>query len=221
MLGHRVAPSTIAGVLKANGLKPAPDRPSSWRVFLKAHWGQVAATDFLSVEVWTPRGLITYYVLFVLDLRTRRVHIAGMTPHPDSAFMAQIARNLVDSMDGFLARHRVLICDRDTKFTQQFKRILRDEGVEVILIPKQAPNCNAFAERFVLSIKSECLSRMILFGEGSLRRAVAEYVAHYHSERAHQGIGNQRIERAGSVGDGAVQCTERLGGLLKCYRHAA
>jgi transposase InsO family protein len=221
VLGHRVAPSTIAGVLKANGLKPAPDRPSSWRVFLKAHWGQVAATDFLSVEVWTPRGLITYYVLFVLDLRTRRVHIAGMTPHPDSAFMAQIARNLVDSMDGFLARHRVLICDRDTKFTQQFKRILRDEGVEVILIPKQAPNCNAFAERFVLSIKSECLSRMILFGEGSLRRAVAEYVAHYHSERAHQGIGNQRIERAGSVGDGAVQCTERLGGLLNCYGRAA
>ncbi len=225
-LGHRVAPSTIAGVLKANGIKPAPDRPSSWRVFLKAHWGQVAATDFLSVEVWKPRGLITYYVLFVLDLKTRRVHIAGMTPHPDSAFMAQIARNLVDSMDGFLARHRVLICDRDTKFTEQFKRILRDEGVEVVLTPKQAPNCNAFAERFVLSIKSECLRSMIFFGEGSLRRAVTDYIAHYHVERAHQGIGNERVERDGSVGDAAlrnapVQCTERLGGLLKCYRRAA
>ena len=92
---------------------------------------------------------------------------------------------------------------------------------EVALTPKQAPNCNAFAERFVLSIKSECLRRMIFFGEGSLRRSISEYVAHYHAERAHQGIGNERIERAGPMGDGTVKCTERLGGMLKCYRRAA
>ncbi len=106
-------------------------------------------------------------------------------------------------------------------FTAQFKRILGDVDVEVVLTPKQAPNCNAYAERFVLSIKSECMRRMIFFGEGSLRRAVSEYVDHYHVERAHQGIGNERIERVGGVREGGIVCDERLGGLLKCYRRAA
>ena len=218
---HRVATTTIANVLKENGIKPAPDRPSSWRSFLRAHWGQVAATDFLTTEVWTPRGLKTYFVLFVIDLKTRRVHIAGITEHPTDSFMAQVARNLTDAVDGFLAGHRILICDRDTKFTAQFKRILRDAGVEVVMTPKQAPNCNAFAERFVLSIKSECLDHMIFFGERRFRAAVSSYVEHYHTERAHQGLGNERIERVGAVGDGEVVCSERLGGLLKCYRRAA
>ncbi|TDJ76778.1 MAG: hypothetical protein E2O39_02705 [Planctomycetota bacterium] len=124
-------------------------------------------------------------------------------------------------MDGFLRDHRVLICDRDTKFTPQFKRILRGDGVDVAMTPRQAPNCNAFAERFVLSIKSECLRRIIFFGEGSLRRAVSEYIAHYHVQRAHQGIGNERIEQRSEMRDGEVQCTERLGGLLKFYRRVA
>jgi hypothetical protein len=108
-LGHRVAPSTIAKVLKENGIQPAPDRPSSWRTFLEAHWGEVAGMDFFTTEVWTVRGLVTYYVLFVIDLRTRRVHFAGATPHPGESFMAQIARNLTDTVDGFLAArvHRV------------------------------------------------------------------------------------------------------------------
>jgi transposase InsO family protein len=220
-IGHRVARTTIANVLKANGIKPAPDRPSSWKIFLNAHWGQIAATDFFASEVWTPLGLKTYYVLFVIDLKTRRVQVAGITMHPTDAFMAQIARNLTDAVDGFLTEHRILICDRDTKFTAQFKRILRDAGVDVVLTPKQAPNCNAYAERFVLSIKSECLRRMIFFGEASLRRAISEYVVHYHEERAHQGIGNERIERVDSVHDGEVVCGERLGGLQKCYRRAA
>ena len=136
----------------------------------------------------------TYYVL-VIDLKTRRVQIAGITMHPSDAFMAQAARNLTDIVDGFL--------------------------VEVVMTPKRAPNCNAYAERFVLSIKSECLRRMIFFGEVSLRRAVSEYVAHYHEERAHQGIGNARIERADALREGGIVCDERLGGLLKCYRRAA
>jgi putative transposase len=219
-VGHQVASTTIANVLKENGIKPAPDRPSSWRTFLKSHWGEVAATDFFTTEVWTPRGLVTFYTLFVIDLKTRRVHIAGITTKPDADFLAQVARNLTDVVDGFLLGHRFLICDRDTKFTAQFKRILKDAGVEVVLTPKRAPNCNAFAERFVLSIKSECLGKMIFFGERRLREAIGEYIEHYHAERAHQGLGNRRIERS-SVGDGEVICDERLGGLLKCYRRAA
>jgi putative transposase len=175
----------------------------------------------LATEVWTSLGLKTYYVLFVIDPKTRRVQVAGITVPPTDAFMAQIARNLTDIVDGFLNDHRLLICDRDTKFTEQFKRILGDVGVEVVLTPKQSPNCNAFAERFVLSIKSECLRRMIFFGEASLRRAISEYDAHYHAGRAHQGIGNERIERAGAVRSGEVVCEERLGGLLECYRRAA
>ena len=142
-LGHCVASTTIANVLKANGIKPAPDRPSSWKTFLKAHWGEVAATDFFTTEVWTPLGLKTFYVLFVIDLKTRRVQIAGVTRYPTDAFMAQVARNLADAVDGFLKSHRFLICDRDTKFTAQFQRILGDAGVEVVLTPKQAPNCKA------------------------------------------------------------------------------
>lgn len=220
-LGHRVASTMIANVLKENGIKPAPDRPSSWRVFLKAHWGQVPATDFFTTEVWTPLGLKTYYVLFVIDLKTRCVHLAGITRNPGDAFMAQVARNLTDLKDGFLRNHRVLICDRDTKFSEQFRRILTEAGVEVILTPRQAPNCNAFAERFVLSIKSECLNRMVFFGESSPRRAISEYLEHYHAERAHQGIGNERIESSAASSGGSVECSERLGGLLKRYYRAA
>ena len=220
-LGHGVARSTIAKVLKENGIKPAPDRPSSWRSFLLAHWGQIAGMDFFTTEVWTPHGLVTHYVLFVIDLETRRVQIAGITRSPDEAFMAQVARNLTDYVDGFLRDHRFLILDRDSKFTKWFKDTLKSVGVNVILSPFQAPNCNAFAERFVLSIKSECLNRMIFFGEGSLRRACSSFLEHYHSERAHQGLGNERIERVEHVGAGDVECSERLGGLLKHYRRAA
>ncbi|MFT4537830.1 MAG: putative transposase [Planctomycetota bacterium] len=220
-LGHNVARTTVANVLKENGIKPAPDRPSSWRSFLKAHWGQIAATDFFSVEVWTPVGMKTFYVLFVIDIKSRRVHLAGLTNHPNEAFMAQVVRNLTDCMDGFLRGHRFLICDRDTKFTKQFKQALKAAGVEVVLTPVMAPNCNAYAERFVLSIKSECTNRMIFFGERRLRETVTSYFEHYHTERAHQGLRNLRIESSASDGAGEIECVEMLGGLLKCYRRAA
>jgi putative transposase len=116
-LGHGVARSTVAKVLKANGIPPASDRPTSWRTFLRAHWGAIAGADFFTSEVWTPRGLITYYTLFVIDLRSRRVHVAGSTPTPDAWLMAQAARRLTDAVDGFLASHQVPICDRDSKWT--------------------------------------------------------------------------------------------------------
>ena len=106
-LGHGVARSTVAKVLKAHGIPPAPDRPTSWRTFLRAHWGAIAGADFFTTEVWTPRGLITYYTLFVIDLRSRRVHVAGSTPTPDAWFMAQAARRLTDAVDGFLVGHQI------------------------------------------------------------------------------------------------------------------
>jgi putative transposase len=119
--------SHLQCALKDNGIKPAPDRPSSWKSFLKAHWGELAATDFFTTEVWTPYGLVTDYTLFLIDLKTRRVHIAGSTPQPNEAFIAQVARNLTDTLDGFLLPHRFLICDRDSKFGKRsLQRAIRE-----------------------------------------------------------------------------------------------
>src|SRR5262245_46589581 len=134
-------------------MPPAPDRPSSWRTFLRAHWGEIAGADFFTTEVWTPRSLITYYTLFVLDLRSRRVHVAGSTPTPDAWFMAQTARRLTDAVDGFLLGHSVLICDRESKWNDAFRRIVQSAGVRIVLTPIRAPNANAYAERFVRSIR--------------------------------------------------------------------
>ena len=218
-LDHRVARSTIAKTLRDNGIPPSPERPTSWRTFLRAHADSIAAADFFTAEVWTTRGLTTYYVLFVIHHATRAVHIAGITTNPDSAFMAQVARNLTDPVDGFLRDKRHLILDLDTKFTVQFRHILHNAGVTVIRTAYQAPNMNAFAERWVLSVKSECLDRMILFGEQSLRRGLREYGAHFHHERPHQGLGNELIVPARTTASpiGRVTETERLGGLLRSY----
>jgi putative transposase len=138
-LDHHVARSTVARILKDNGIPPAPGRPSSWRTFLRAHWGAIAAADFFTTEVWTARGLVTYYTLFVLDLKSRRVQIVGSTPNPDAAFMVQAARLLTDAVDGLLAGHRVLICDRDGKWTDAFRSLLAGVGVRIALTPVQAP----------------------------------------------------------------------------------
>ena len=136
--------------------------------------------------------------------------------------MAQAARRLTDAVDGFLAGYRVLICDRDSKWTEGFRRIIHDAGVRIVLTPVQAPNANAYAERFVRSIRAECLDRLILFGERRLLRAVDEFVAHYHGERNHQGLGNELISPATTGAGGTqVRCRDRLGGLLRYYHRAA
>jgi len=194
-LSHKVGRGTVANVLKANGIEPAPERGihTQWSTFLKAHWKILAASDFFSVEVWTPRGLMTYYVLFVISIADRVVHVAGITTRPDETWMLQIGRNLVDEPDGALAGKRYLIIDRDTKYSKRFREFVEEGGTEVIRLPPLSPNLNAFAERFVRSIKEECLGKMIFFGQGSLRRAITEYVAYYHEERNHQGLENRRF----------------------------
>jgi transposase InsO family protein len=221
-LDHRVARSTIARTLEEHGIKPSPDRPMPWRTFIKAHFESIAAADFFTTEVWTARGLVTYYTLFVIDIGTRAVHVAGTTQHPDSAFMAQVARNLTDDIDGFLRGKSLLIIDLDTKYTEQFQRILTDTGLHVVHTAYQAPNMNAYAERFVRSIKHECLSRLVLFGSAHLDRVLREYLAHYHAERTHQGLGNEIItpERVADSRADIVE-RERLGGLLRYYHRAA
>jgi integrase-like protein len=154
----------------------------------------VVAADFFTTEVWTVRGLVTYYTLFVIELHSRRVSIVGSTPHPDEAFVRQVVRQLTAADEGVLDGHRVLICDRDRKWSVAVRELLETSGVRVIQTPFRAPNCNAHAERFVRSVKEECLDRMIPVGERHFRRALADFVVHYHRERNHQGLGNEVID---------------------------
>ena len=224
-LGHEIARNTIKRILLENGIDPAPLRKKgmSWETFLKVHWGAIEAMDFFSVEVLTRTGLVRYFVLFILDLQTRRVEIAGIARQPDGEWMKQIARNLTDADEGFLNRTRYLIHDRDPLFTEAFRELLKPSGVKTVKLPAHSPDLNAYAERFVRSIKSECLAQIIPLGERHLRKAVREYTEHYHLERNHQGLNNQLIEKPsdGPNMDGAVDCRERLGGVLNFYHRRA
>ena len=223
-LGHEVGRGTIANTLREHGIDPAPERArhTPWSTFLKAHWECMTATDFFTVEVCTLKGLMTHYVLFFINLASRSVEIAGVTTHPNEAWMLQIARNLTDVDEGFLRGTRYLILDRDTKYTEAFRRMLVREGIQVIRLPARAPNLNAFAERFVRSIKSECLNRMIFFGRASLQHAICHFMAHYHTERNHQGLANQLLRPApSSAPSQLVHRRQRIGGMLNYYYHRA
>jgi transposase InsO family protein len=222
-LGHEIGRNTVKRVLADAGLEPAPERgrSPSWKTFLKAHWDAIAAVDFFAVEVVTLTGLVRYFVLFVIDLRSRRVHIAGVTHHLSSAWMAQIARNLTDGGEGFLRDARYLIHDRDPMFTRQFIAILKAAGVETVKLPARSPNLNAYAERWVRTIRQECLGRIIPLGEAHLRRTLREFVEHYERERNHQGVDNRLLVAAPMNDQGPVQRRERLGGTLNFYYRQA
>jgi transposase InsO family protein len=170
----------------------------------------LAAADFFSAEVWGPRGLVTFYVFFVIEWATRRIDISGITPSPNESWMVKIGRNLTDPLDGFLTDKKLLIIDRDSKYSAAFRSLLADAGVEPVHLPARSPDLNAYAERFVRSIKDECLSRMIFFGERSLRNATREFAAHYHAERNHQGLDNRLIDSNGRPESsvGRVTCRE-------------
>ena len=208
--------------MKAHGLPPVPERPTSWQTFLRAHWGAIAGADFFTTEVWTWRGLVTYYTVFVIDLASRRVQVVGSTPSPNDRFMCQVARTLTAADEGVLVGHHVLICDRDAKWSAPVRARLGEGGIRVVQTPYQAPNANAYAERFVRSIKHECLNRVIPFGEHHLRRTIAEFVEHYHRERNHQGLDNELIAAAVPLVSGRrIRRRQRLGGLLNYYARAA
>src|SRR6266446_5356273 len=221
-LGHRIDKITVRNILRRHHIEPAPQRRNagmSWAQFLKLHWDVLAATDFFTVEVATWHGLVTYYVLVVMELATRRVQVAGITPHPTAAFLQQCARQLTDPFAGFLLGKRYLLHDRDTKFTQAFDALLKDSGVEPILLPPRSPNLNAHCERFVRSIKEEALEQMVILGERALYYTIQQYLVHYHAERNHQGLTNQLIAPEPGLGSrsGQVRRRERLGGLLSYY----
>ncbi len=221
-LGITVDRNTVKRILNDDGIEPAPERKRAgtpWKTFLTAHWEVLAAIDFFNVEVLTFTGIIRYNVLFAIRLETREVQILGIADQPCESWMKQMVRNLTDPVDGFLRDTRYLIMDRDPLFNACFRNMLKDSGTKPVRLPARSPNLNAFAERFVLSIKSECLNKIIPLGEKYLRLAIREYMEHYHAERDHQGLDSRIIHADGNAGrhDGPVEKKSHLGGVLNYY----
>jgi hypothetical protein len=191
-VGHDISDQSVGNILRSHGIPSAPKRNANttWKDFTAAHMAVLAGVDFFTVEVLTWRGPVTYYVLFFLHLETRRVSLAGITRHPSQEWMEQVARNAVDEVSGHSRHIRYVLHDRDTKFCVSFRKILATGNITCLALPPRSPNLMHFAERWVRSVKQECLSKLTLFGESSLRLAMTEFEAHYHSERNHQGKGN-------------------------------
>jgi hypothetical protein len=226
-LGHKISDQTVGNILRRHDIPPAPRRKqtTSWRDFIRSHMAVMVGTDFFTMEVLTLRGLKTYYVLFFIHLESRRMYLAGVARHPDQEWMEQMARNVTMEETGFLADKTYLLHDRDGKYCLTFRQLIEAEKVKTLALPAKSPNLNAYAERWVRSVKEECLSRLILFGERSLKLALHHYELHYHQERNHQGNGNLPLfsspPRPMTLKPGKVRCRERLGGLLKYYAREA
>jgi putative transposase len=224
-LGFKLSDQTVANILRRHDIPPAPKRKqaTSWKDFIRAHQAVLAATDFFTVEVLTLRGLMTYYVLFFIHLESRKICVAGVTRHPDQEWMEQMARNVTMEDSGFLIHKRYLLHDRDSKYCASFREVIEAGGVKPLALPPRSPNLNAYAERWVRSVKEECLAKLILLSESALRHALRHYEAHYHEERNHQGQDNRLLFPlpTPAVHEDKVRCRERLGGLLKYYERQA
>jgi putative transposase len=220
--------TAVADILAEEGIEPAPEREKkrTWKQFLKMHWGTLYACDFFSVEALGPFGTVRYMVFFAIEVKSRAVEIAGIAVDPGEEWIKQVARNLTDPVDGFLRGAKYLVHDRDPLFTDAFIAILKAGGVKSVKIPAQSPNCNPYAERFVKTIKYECLKQFVIFGERHLQHLIKEFMRHYHTERFHQGLGGQLIKgQPGSANDngsnGSIVRRSRLGGLLNYYHREA
>lgn len=221
----RLSETVIKEILERNGVPSSPKRRQEvrWAEFIKDHMHNTAATDFFTVEALTPQALVTYYVLFFLHHGSRRVHLAGITTNPDERWMKQMAWNETMAGIGAMDEMKYVIHDRDGKFCPAFDGMLKSVGKEPVKLPAQSPNLNAYAERWILSCKSECTRRILVVGEEGVWRAVREYIAHHHLERPHQGLGNEVPAGPGEAAPatGRIQCRKRLGGLLKSYYRIA
>ena len=220
-LGLIVSATAIRSLLLRHGVAPAPRRTGpSWKEFLTSQASGILACDFFTVEtVW----LKTLYVLFFIELASRRVHLAGVSAHPRSAWVTQQARNLCFELDGRATPVSFLIHDRDAKFSGPFDEVFRNEGVHIIRTPIRSPKANAFAERFVKTVRCECLDYLLILGERHLRRVLREYLRHYNHARPHRGLALETPVpgAAQNRSDGAVVRVDRLGGLIHEYQRSA
>ena len=219
-LDIRVSATTVRTILLRHGLDPAPRRAGpTWTEFLRSQAAGILACDFFTVETITLR---TIYVLFFIELQTRRVHLAGVTAHPDSAWVTQRARNL--AIDDRLSGVRFLLRDRDAKFSASFDEVFRTEGIRILRTPIRAPRANAFAERFVRTVRRECLDQVLVYGRRHLERVLRTYVDHYTEERPHRGLHLMAPSGRRSTTTGPTVSVRRrdvLGGLIHEYRWAA
>jgi putative transposase len=223
-LGYAISKSSVKNILIENGYDPEPDLTvrSTWHEFIKSHWDVLAACDFFTIELLVGRKLVRCTVFFVMELATRKVFFAPVKPQPDGSYMLQIAKSLTDSEDGFLQGKRYLIHDRDPLYrTDGFHGILKSIGVKPVRLPARSPDLNCYAERYVKSVKSECLDHLILSSVDQLEYVLEQYSEYYHHERIHQSL-DRIIEPKHAVDDTAeIVCIERLGGLLKSYHRLA
>ena len=223
-LGYNICKSSVKNILIENGYDPEPDLTvrSTWHEFIRSHWDVLAACDFFTVELLIGHRLVRCTLFFVMELSTRKVFFAPVKLQPDGKYMRQVVRILTDSEDGFLYGKRYLIHDRDPLYrTEGFHETLRSSGIEPVKLPARSPDLNCYAERFVKSIKSECLDHLILSSLKHLEYVVEQYCEYYHHERIHQGVG-RIIEPKHVIDDTAdILCVERLGGLLKSYHRLA
>ena len=201
-------------------------RKRTWKHFLNSHWDTLYACDFFSVEVLGVFGTVRHMVFFVMEVNSRAVQIAGLHLAPNGDWMKQITRNLLDPVDGFLRDASCLVHDRDPVFSAEWTALLEAHGVKCVPIPAHSPNCNPHAERFVKTVRTECLDHFVIFGQRHLRHLLKEFMGHYLSERYHQGIGSQIIRPMASPGNdnaplGAIRCRSRLGGALNYYCRTA
>jgi transposase InsO family protein len=221
-LGFKVSPTTIRTARQRHGIPPAPERSrsgSSWRAFLNHYKEQFLACDFLTVETLTLQPL---YVLFFIEHAARRVYLAGCTAHPDAAWITQQARQMAWQLEDRALPMRYLIHDHDTKFTGFFDTVFESAGIEIVNIPFEAPNANAFAERWVRSVREECLDRVIILNERHLRRVLIEYIAYYNARRPHQGIDQDSPFGLAVPNEGPIGYRNVLGGIIRdYYREAA
>ncbi len=223
-LGYTIGASTVWTILQRAGVDPAPTRSAlTWRQFLRAQAKGVLAVDFFTMDtVWLRR----LYVLFVIEVATRRVHLLGVTPHPVGEWVAQQARNLLMELGERVGRYRFLIRDRDTKFTAAFDAVFAAEGIKILVTPVRAPRANAYAERWVGTVRREVLDRMLIVGRAHLERVLGEYVLHYNGHRPHRALGQAPPLRLAqpsqpSPGGGRVVRHDRLGGLIHEYAQVA
>ena len=223
-LGYTISKSSVKNILIENGYDPEPDLTvqSTWHEFIKSHWDVLAACDFFTIELLVGRKLVRCTVFFVLELSTRKVFFTPIKLQPDGAYMKQVAKILTDVEDGFLRGKRYLIHDRDPLYTTEgFHEILKSSGIEPVKLPARSPDLNCYAERYVKSVKSECLDYLILSSVAQLEYALGQYSEYYHHERIHQSLG-RIIEPKHPIDDTAdIVCIERLGGLLKSYHRLA
>ena len=220
-LGHGVSASAVRAALRRHRVPPAPQRrrATTWREFITRHKEQLLACDFFTVETL---ALKTLHILFFIELRTRRVHVAGCTAHPTAAWVAQQARQFAWTLQEADLPPRFLIHDRDAKFPPAFDAVFASEGLETVRTPFRAPTANAYAERWVRSVRAECLDHLLIVNEAHLRHVLAAYVTHYNQARPHQGIGQRApITFEQRARQGPVRRRDLLGGLIHEYDREA